>query len=150
MVVPSESLPRIDEHSVSIGAAPSVVWDAVLRVLGQSFSSFRLVARVVGCHDAQASGPRPLAVGSTIPGFHVVAADAPHKLALAGHHRFSRYELTFRLDDANGTVRLRAESLAEFPGVLGRIYRAMVIGTGGHVLGVKRLLAIMKREAERR
>lgn len=149
MVVPSENLPRIDEHSVSIGAAPSVVWDAVLRVVERSFS-LRPVARVLGCHDTEASGPRPLALGSALPGFHVVAADAPHKLALAGRHRFSRYALTFRLDDANGTVRLRAESLGEFPGVLGRIYRAMVIGTGGHVLGVKRLLTTMKREAERR
>lgn len=149
MVVAGANLPRIDEHSVSIEAAPSVVWDAVLHVVEQSFS-VRPVARVLGCRDTKASGPRPLAVGSAIPGFHVVAVDTPRKLALAGEHRFSRYALTFRLDDANGTVRLRAESLGEFPGVLGRIYRTMVIGTGGHVLAVKRLLAIVKREAERR
>jgi hypothetical protein len=38
--------------------------------------------------------------------------------------------LIFRLDElVNGSVQLRAETRAEFPGVLGKIYRAMVIGT---------------------
>ncbi|WP_027941400.1 hypothetical protein [Amycolatopsis taiwanensis] len=150
MVVANGSLPRVDEHSVMIGAAPQVVWDALLCVVERSFSSLRPMSRVLGCRDAETVGPRPLAVGSAFPGFHVAAADAPHKLELAGRHRFSRYALTFRLDDVgNGRVRLRAESLAEFPGVLGRVYQAMVIGTGGHVLGVKRLLATVKRRAER-
>ena len=152
VVVAGESLPRVDEHSVVVGVAPLVVWDTMLRVVEQSFSSSRtaVVPHALGCRDVEASGPRPLAVGSAFPGFHVVAANAPRELELAGCHRFSNYALIFRLDElADGRVQLRAETRAEFPGVLGRIYRAMVIGTGGHVLGVKRLLAAAKRQAER-
>jgi hypothetical protein len=149
MAIAGEGLPRVDEHSVAVAAAPLVTWDAMRRVVEQSFSSFAVVARALGCHDVDARGPRPLAVGSTFPGFHVAAADAPRELELVGRHRFSRYALIFRLDESiNGTVELRAETRAEFPGVQGRIYRAMVIGTGGHVLGVKRLLAAAKRRAE--
>jgi hypothetical protein len=152
MVAPGGVLPHVDEHSVAIGAAPLVVWDVILRVVEQSFTSSAtaVIARALGCRDVDAYGPRPLAVGSAFPGFHVVAADAPRELELAGSHRFSRYALIFRLDElVDGRVQLRAETRAEFPGVLGTIYRAMVIGTGGHVLGVKRLLAAAKRLAER-
>ena len=152
MVIAGGNLPHVDEHSVAIGAAPLVVWDATLSIVEQSFASSptAVVARALGCRDVHACGPRPLAVGSAFPGFHVVAADAPRELELAGCHRFSSYALIFRLDElVNGRVQLRAETRAEFPGVLGRIYRAMVIGTGGHVLGVKRLLAAAKRWAER-
>lgn len=151
MVVAGEDLPHVDEHSVAVEASPLVVWDAMLPVVEESFSSLGpLVARLLGCRDVDARGRRPLAVGSAFPGFHVVAAEVPRELALAGRHRFSRYALIFRLDEVvNGTARVRAESRAEFPGVRGRIYRAMVIGTGGHVVGVKRLLAAVKRRAER-
>jgi hypothetical protein len=152
MVIAGGNLPHVDEHSVAIGAAPLVVWDATLRIVEQSFASSptAVVARALGCRDVHACGPRPLAVGSAFPGFHVVAADAPRELELAGCHRFSSYALIFRLDElVNGRVQLRAETRAEFPGVLGTIYRAMVIGTGGHVLVVKHHLAAAKRWAER-
>jgi hypothetical protein len=152
MVTVGGNPPRVDEHSVAVEAAPQVVWDAMLHVVEQSFSSSwaAAVARVLGCRDVAAFGPRPLVVGSAFPGFHVASADALREVELAGCHRFSRYALIFRLDElANGRVQLRAETRAEFPGVLGKIYRAMVIGTGGHVLVVKRLLASAKRRAER-
>jgi hypothetical protein len=35
---------------------------------------------------------------------------------------------------------LRARSYAEFPGPAGRVYRALVIGSGGHRIMVRRLL----------
>jgi hypothetical protein len=54
---------------------------------------------LLGCADTAAAGPRPLATGSTIPGFHVAAAEEPRELALAGRHRFSEYSLVFRLED---------------------------------------------------
>ena len=145
-------LPRIDEHTIAVSAARPAVWDAVLHVAEGTFSSPRAaaVARALGCRDPAPRGPRPLTAGSAFPGFHVVTADAPRELELAGSHRYSRYALILRLDEpAPGQVRLRAETRAEFPGPLGAVYRALVIGTRGHVLAVRRLLAAVKRRAER-
>jgi hypothetical protein len=72
------------------------------------------------------------------------------KLALAGSHRFSDYTLTFRFDDLNDEeTRLRAETKAAFPGFKGSVYRALVIGTRGHVLITNRILSAVKRRAER-
>ena len=49
--------------------------------------------------------------------------------------------LIFELDDQGSTTtRVRATTLAEFPGIAGRIYRALVIGTGGHRVVVRRML----------
>lgn len=152
MATTSGDLPHVDEHSVTVSAAPSAAWHAMLRVVERSFSSSptAMAARALACRDVGTRGPRPLSAGSAFPGFHVVTADAPRELGLAGRHRFSDYALIFRLDElADGHVRLRAESRAEFPGVLGRIYRALVIGTGGHMLAVRRLLATAKQYAER-
>ena len=106
-------------------------------------------ARIVGCADTEASGPRPLGEGSAFPGFHVVTAIAPTELALAGSHRFSDYALSFRLEPL-GAVRTRviAETRAVFPGVKGRAYRALVIGTRMHVLVVRRVLRGVSRRVE--
>jgi hypothetical protein len=94
--------------------------------------------------------PHPLAAGSAFPGFHVELAEPQRELALAGSHRFSNYALIFRLDrlDASRT-RLRAETRADFPQIKGSVYRALVIGTRGHVLVTRRLLAAAKQRAER-
>jgi len=46
-------------------------------------------------------------------------------------------------------VRVRAETRAEFPGLQGSVYRALVIGTRGHVLVTRRILAAVQRRAER-
>ena len=60
----------------------------------------------------------------------------------------SRYALTFELD-ATGTAccTLRAQSWAEFPGLSGRAYRALVIGTRGHRLVVGLMLRRVARRA---
>ena len=44
---------------------------------------------------------------------------------------------------------LRAESRAAFPGARGAVYRMLLMGTGGHVLVTRRMLAAVKRSAER-
>lgn len=147
-----ERLSHVDEHSMTIEAGAGATWEAVLRVAEGSTDSPRASrgARLLGCADVEASGPRPLAVGSAVPGFRVQAAERPRELVLAGAHRFSDYALTFRIDDlGDGRSRLRAETRAEFPGLQGRIYRALVIGTRGHVLATRRLLRAAKRRAER-
>jgi hypothetical protein len=108
------------------------------------------VARLLGCADVDSTGPRPLAAGSTLPGFHVEAADRPRELALVGSHRFSRYALIFRLDrrGADHTL-LRAETRADFPRLKGSVYRTLVIRTRGHVLVTRRLLDATRQRAER-
>ena len=145
------ALPHLDEHAVDVAADRDAVWRALLATLDRSFAGAvaSAYARAVGCPDWTASGPRPLDVGSTLPGFRVAAARPGHELVLAGRHRFSTYTLVFRLDDAGAArSRLRAESRAAFPGVTGAAYRLLVLRTGAHVLGVRRLLDGVRRRAE--
>jgi hypothetical protein len=152
MTAASEQLPHVDEHSVVVEASPEPTWEALLRVAEGSVSSggAPTLSRLLGCADTTAAGPRPLAAGSTLPGFHVAAATEPEGLSLAGSHRFSNYALIFRLDDlGDGRTRLRAETRAEFPGLKGGVYRALVIGTRIHVLVTRRILTATKRRAER-
>lgn len=154
-----ERLPHVDEHAVEIAAPPAAVWAALPPVFEGSFSpgAVSAFARLLGCADTAAAGPRPLAVGSAVPGFHVVAALAPGEaagepaeLATAGSHRFSRYALIFRLDDlGGGRTRLRGETRAEFPGFRGGVYETLVIRTRMHVLVTRRLLRAVKARAER-
>ena len=152
MSTAAERLPCIDEHSVKTAADPKGVWKALLRVVEGSFGSASTahVARLLGCADVGPSGPRPLATGSALPGFHVEAAEQARELALAGSHRFSDYALIFRLEAiGDGRTRLRAETRATFPGIKGGVYRALVIGTRGHVLVTRRLLGAVRRRAEK-
>ena len=140
-------LPHVDEHSVVIAADREAVWSALERVVdGIGTPRF---ARLLGCEDTAASGPRPLVEGSVVPGFHVATADRASELALAGRHRYSDYELVFRIDDlGGGRTRLRAETRAIFPGRRGAVYRRLLMGTRAHVLATRRLLATVAREAE--
>lgn len=146
-----DALPFLDEHGVEVAAPPDAVWEALCRVAEGSFSSSFAgrFARLVGCEFTGPAGPRPLAEGSAFPGFVVARAEPGSRLALAGRHRYSDYALVFHLDGDGGTTRLRAETRARFPGASGRLYRAAVIGTRGHVLVTMRLLGAVKRQAER-
>lgn len=145
------SLPLVDEHGVEVAASPEAVWESLCRVAEGSFSSPAAArfARWVGCESTAAGGPRPLAEGSVIPGFVVARAEPGSELALVGRHRYSDYALVFRISAEDGTTRLRAETRARFPGAGGRLYRAAVIGTRGHVLVTMRILGAVKRRAER-
>ena len=149
--VPIESLPYVDEHSVSIAAPADVVWRSLLDVVC-GITSGRAkgpVTRALGCAQTEHHG-EPGRIGSTIPGFIVTRAVPPAVLALMGEHRFSRYALVFRIDETlAGPVTLRAETRAEFPHKRGTAYRALVIGTRGHVLATKSILRAVRRRAER-
>lgn len=150
--VPLETLPHVDEHAIEIDAEPPATWDALLPIVQGSFGgkASSQIARMLGCEQTQRGGD-PEHPGATVPGFVVARAIAPTLYALLGAHRFSRYALVLRIDaiDDGDRSRLRAETRAEFPGVKGRAYRALVIGTRGHVLVVHRLLRAVKRRAER-
>ena len=112
------------------------VWAALPAALRREIGGGEIVARVLGCDPPRGTAAFDGEAGQTLPGFRVVESEPQRRLTLEGKHRFSRYRLTFVLDDD----RLRAQTHAEFPGVLGRLYRAAVIGTGGHRLVTRHLL----------
>lgn len=150
MPEPLHDLPRIDEHAVRVAAPPQVAWRAVLDALHGTFAgpAARSAARVLGCEPAATSGWDRPGPGATVPGFRVVTADEPRLLVVAGRHRFSRYGIVVRLEPADGGTRVRLESRAAFPGPHGALYRLAVVGTGGHVVAVRRLLAGVREAAE--
>ncbi|MEV6771046.1 hypothetical protein AB0N05_20730 [Nocardia sp. NPDC051030] len=123
-----ERLPYIDQHSRIIKTDRARAWAALLRTT---------------CEN-----PEDL---STLPsGFVLDEADPPKRLATKGQHPFSRYSLVFTLEEAYpGHTRLTAESRGVFPGIHGRIYRALVIGSGGHRLVVREMLRRIAVTAER-
>jgi hypothetical protein len=147
----SAELPYIDEHTTVIAGDVEDVWPVLVDTVDRAFSRTAATActTIVGCADRTAAGPRPLAAGSTTPGFRVAGAVPGVELALEGRHRFSTYALTFRLENLGpGRSRLRAETRAEFPGVSGGVYRLLVIGTRGHAVGMRHLLRTVKRRTE--
>lgn len=147
-----EDLPHVDEHGRRIAASADVTWAALLAVLGRATARVPApLAAVWGLDPAAGRGDRfRPAVGDAIPGFAVVAVEPPQMLTLRGRHRFSRYELRFTLAGAAaGATLLSAHTSAAFPGSLGRVYRTLVIGSGGHVLVTRRLLEQVARRAER-
>jgi hypothetical protein len=148
--LPTSQLPFIDEHTIDIAAGGDQVWSALVEAIDASFlrPTAQRFTRVVGCAQVEASGPRPLAEGSTVPGFLVETAVPGSVLALAGHHRYASYALTFRLEAGPHRTRVRAETRASFPGVAGGVYRLLVISGGGHAVAVRRLLSRLKRQVE--
>ncbi|HWF27103.1 MAG TPA: hypothetical protein VG327_01775 [Mycobacterium sp.] len=113
-----ERLPYIDEHATTIDANREDTWSALLRVM---------------CRDPHDP--------STVPiGFVLDEARPPERFALKGRHPFAVYRWVFELepapDDAAHT-RVRALTWADFPGIHGKTYRALVIGTGGHRFAVR-------------
>src|SRR5262245_15412013 len=123
-----EHLPYIDEHSERVDAPAEVVWSALLKVLCRDIGGSALLARILACDPAQGTAEFAGRPGDAVPGFRVVEAEPGRRLSLRGRHRFSNYMLTFVLDGD----RLCAQTHAAFPGILGRLYRAAVIGSGGH------------------
>jgi len=136
-----EQLPYVDEHSQRVDAPVDVVWTALLKVLRREMSGSVPLVRILGCDPAQGTTEFLGRLGETVPGFRVVEAEPGRRLALRGRHRFSNYALTFVFDGDH----LRAQTHAAFPGVLGQLYRAAVIGSGGHRVLTRRLLRQVAR-----
>ena len=127
------SLPLLDEHSALVHAGRAAVWEAVRRyAVGLAGSDHTVIAGMLG----------------TVPrsGFEVAEEVDGKRIALTGRHRFARYRLVFELDDRQGdATRVSVLSFAAFPGVRGRLYRALLKGSGGHVLAVRRMLRAIRR-----
>ena len=138
-----DQLPYVDEHHEALAGSADDAWAALLETLRRQMSASAWVARLLGCNPAQHTDGFAGRPGDAVPGFRVVAAEPGRRLTLRGQHRFSEYELTFAL----GGGRVCAVTHAAFPGVLGRLYRAVVIGSGGHKLATRGLLRRIARAA---
>lgn len=131
-----ECLPYIDQHVISVNANRADTWSALLMLWCRD------------PHDASAVRAPFFSLDETMP---------MQRFALTGRHLFAVYRLVFELDDlydpddgAAAHTRLSARSWADFPGVHGKVYRALVIGTGGHRIAVRRLLRCIAANARAR
>lgn len=125
--------PYIDEHVVRVDAPPEPVWAALQRYTTSLLRSGERNPLLV------LLGPQPRA------GFAVAESVEQRRISLEGRHRFSRYRLVFELSDGPGGATLvHARSFGAFPGLHGRIYRALVIGTRLHVLATTHMLRAIR------
>jgi hypothetical protein len=148
----SERLPYIDVHEVEIAADVNAAWRALLRVAPGSLGGTgqRRLAQALRVEPPGVCGTWTPDVepGAALPGFAVERVRRPELLSLRGGHRFSRYRLDFELSAAGpDRSHLRARTWAEFPGLAGAAYRALVIGSGAHRLVVRRLLRQIAKAA---
>lgn len=129
-------MPFVDEHAIRIAASRELVWAAL-----QSYADASL--RIgEGNPLAKILGTEPPA------GFEVLESTPAGRLALVGRHRFSRYMLVFELTDTHdGATLLRAKTHGAFPGVRGRIYRTLVVGTRAHTLATNHILRSTRRRS---
>nr|WP_232000679.1 hypothetical protein [Mycobacterium kyorinense] len=114
-----ERLPYIDEHAISIDAPAADTWSAMVAVI---------------CSDPDDP--------STVPvGFVLGEATPPVRLVLKGRHPFAVYRWVFELDaEGPQRTRVRSQTWAAFPGLHGKVYRALVIGSGAHRVVVRWML----------
>jgi hypothetical protein len=133
--VPEPDLPFVDEHAVDIRESQDVVWSAVEQYArGLGFGRRNPLAVVLG------TKPRA--------GFRVAESVPGERLALEGRHHFSRYRLVFELGPTSAAgIRLSAKTYAEFPGIRGRTYRALVIGSRGHAVLTSQMVRSIARRA---
>jgi hypothetical protein len=146
--------PYIDELSTIVAAGPERTWNALRSQLRAQLTDpgAAPLLHVLGVSPAHTSGNWSGDLGgATLPGFAVADAAPNVRLELRGRHRFARYVLLFELDDAGSeTTRLRARTYAEFPGLRGRVYRALVIGSGAHHVVTRRMLRSVAARAARK
>lgn len=128
------SLPLLDRHSATLQASQSAVWKAARQyACGLTQSDHVLLARVLGTEPKS--------------GFELARLVEGECLALTGRHRFARYRLVFELDaEPSNATKLSVLSFAAFPGARGRLYRGLLMGTGGHVLAVRHMLRTIQRQ----
>lgn len=146
-------LPFVDASSVDVEASPRTVWDAVLDSMPGPHGSLplRLWAIVWGADPAEANGLASHVLGAERPGLAVCEVVPPATYAIAGRHRFARYQVVFRIDQRGATrSRLTAETFADFPGTAGRLYRTIVIDSRAHAIVVRGTLQLLRVRAERR
>jgi hypothetical protein len=141
-----QDLPFVDVHDTVVAAPVATVWECLTAHIPR-FAASEAFARVLAAEPVRASG-KPLDEGATLPGFAVAEVVPGSHVRLAGRHRFSRYALDLSVAAQSGRTVLSARTYAAFPGLRGRVYRQLVIGSGVHRVMVRRLLAAVRRDAE--
>ena len=144
-------LPFVDSHETNVGASPDMVWEALRAACPGPRPSvlLRLWAVVWGADPAESNGLASHVIGAERPGLVVREVVPPATWAAAGRHRFAAYQVVFRIAPAGvGNSRLTAETYATFPGLAGRLYRAVVISLGPHALVMRLTLWYLRRQAE--
>lgn len=140
-----DELPFIDEYRQPIDAPREAAWSALLRLLRRDGRGGSRLARLLRCDPERGTAEFAGRPGEAVPGFRVAGAEPGRRLELRGRHRFARYALTFEIGDDE----IRARTHAEFPGVKGRLYRAAVIGSGGHRVITRAILRRIAKAARR-
>lgn len=144
-------LPFVDAWSIEIAAPPVAVWDAVLALGPGPRPSFwyRAFASLWQADPAVSNGLASHVLGAERPGFAVCEVVRPATYALAGRHRFARYQLVFRIDQRGpGRSRLTVETFATFPGRAGRLYRMCLMDARLHGLVMWAMVRLVRRRAE--
>ena len=147
-----DDLPFIDQFDVAVEASDRAVFEALTRHLEDAFGSVtaRVGAGLLGCVHRGASFAVPPVEGQVASGFVVSAVRSPNHLVLEGRHSFASYRLTFEIAPlAENRSQLIARTHALFPGLPGAAYRALVIGSGGHEILARRMLAAVAARAVR-
>ncbi|MFL6061735.1 MAG: hypothetical protein ACJ72E_10915 [Marmoricola sp.] len=127
-------LPYLDTHTVAVAAGSDQAYASVRRFAGRlGFGPHNPLALVLGTRPRR--------------GFAIVEEVAGQRVGLEGRHRFATYRLVLEVEPRpeQRTTLLHAHSYASFPGAAGRVYRALVIGTGLHVLATRGLLRAASR-----
>ncbi len=146
-------LPFVDAWSVDIEAPPRTVWQVLLESQPPAHAGGwrRALAMALGADPAVANGLGAHVIGAERPGFEVREVVAPATYALAGQHRFARYQLVYRISQRGAhQSRLTAETFASFPGPAGRLYRALVIDARLHALVMWITVRVLRTRAEAR
>ena len=144
-------LPFVDAWSVDIEAPPRQVWEAVLGFTPGPYPSlaYRTWARLWRTDPAASNGRASHALGAERPGFAVCEVVPPVTYALAGAHRFARYQLVFRIEQRGPDAsRLTAETFATFPGAAGRLYRFFLMDARMHAVVMWLAVRRIRRHAE--
>lgn len=144
-------LPFVDAWSIDVAAPPRVVWAAVLAAVPGAHAGgwLRAWAVVWGADPPASNGLGAHVIGAERPGFAVREVVPPSTYALAGRHRFARYQVVFRIGQLQaGRSRLTVETFASFPGAGGRLYRTLLIDAKAHALVMWVTLRVLRRRAE--
>lgn len=154
MVAVSEAtlLPFVDAWSIDIEAPPRVVWESLLASVPGARPGWvtRVWAAAWGADPVESNGLSAHVLGAERPGFTVSEVVPLVTYALAGTHRYARYQLVFRLTQlGGGRTRLTAETFASFPGTAGRLYRMLLITTQTHALAMWIIVRVLRQRAER-